>query len=171
MLEMSEEAAQSLMSIYLDRNSVLRSLNIVKVTLLNLPGQPNYPLSKTEMDVFQPSERSSMLVQPGKEPVAYPGDGAVTPTTPSIPCPPAVDRYALREAVVRVFDRADLEILCADIEAALRDDRFDMDVSLDIVGYRAQLRNQVLELVEFLDNRGLLAYMVKVVRQHRPGII
>jgi hypothetical protein len=86
--------------------------------------------------------------------------------------PPAgdVDKRALREVMVQSFGLEDLEVLCADVEEALKDDGLPLQVNLEIVGGSGK-RSKVLNLIQHLDRRGYLGYLVEAVRQHRPGLI
>ena len=81
-----------------------------------------------------------------------------------------VDRRALREAMVRNFGLEDLEVLCADVEGALKDAGLPLQVNLEIVGGSGK-RAKVLNLIQYLDRRGYLGYLVDAVRSVRPGII
>ena len=86
--------------------------------------------------------------------------------------PPAgdVDRRALREAMVQTFGLEDLEVLCADVEGVLKDAGLPLQVNLEVVGGGGK-RAKVLNLIQYLDRRGYLGYLVEAVRQHRPGLI
>ena len=95
---------------------------------------------------------------------------------PLVP-PPAdeVDRRVLREKMVAEFSLEDLEVLCADVEVALEDAGVrvqgrPLQVNLEIVGGSGK-RGKVLRLIQYLDRRGYLDYLVNAVRQLRPGSI
>jgi hypothetical protein len=81
-----------------------------------------------------------------------------------------INRRALREAMVRNFGLEDLEVLCADVEGALKDAGFPVQVNLEIVGGSGK-RSKVLNLIQYLDRRGYLGYLVEGVRRARPGLI
>jgi len=81
-----------------------------------------------------------------------------------------VDKTALRNAIVRAFTTADLELLCSDIEAALAADGVALQVNLDMVGGGTKAV-QVLRLIEYLEHRGHLRYLVAAVKEQRPGLI
>jgi hypothetical protein len=86
--------------------------------------------------------------------------------------PPAgdVDRRALREAMVQTFSLEDLEVLCADVEETLKDAGLPVQVNLEVVGGGGK-RAKVLNLIQYLDRRGYLGYLVDAVRRARPGLI
>jgi hypothetical protein len=88
-----------------------------------------------------------------------------------ISSPPAgdVDKRALREAMILNFGLEDLEVLCADVEEALKDAGLPLQVNLEIVGGSGK-RAKVLNLIQYLDRRGYLGYLVQAVRSVRPGI-
>jgi hypothetical protein len=81
-----------------------------------------------------------------------------------------VDRRALREAMVRVFSLEELETLCADVEQALKRAGTPVQVNLEIVGGSGKPA-KVLRLIQYLDRRGYLDYLVRAVRSARQGII
>lgn len=82
----------------------------------------------------------------------------------------AVDRRALREALVAAFDIEELEVLCADVRQDLADEGIDLRLDLELVGGTGK-RAKVLNLVGYLERRGYLAYLVAAVRRARPGIV
>ncbi len=89
----------------------------------------------------------------------------------SVPSPPtSVNKTILREAIVKHFSLDDLEILCADIQQKIADDGQELQVDLDIVGGTGKAV-KVLKLIEYLDKRGFLTYLVNSTRKARPGII
>ena len=76
----------------------------------------------------------------------------------------------MREAIIRSFGATDLDLLCADIEQDLANDGIDLQVNTAVVGGDS-LPGQVLELIQYLDRRGYLDYLVNAVRRARPGTI
>ncbi|BCX03263.1 MAG: hypothetical protein KatS3mg053_1201 [Candidatus Roseilinea sp.] len=80
----------------------------------------------------------------------------------------ALDKPALRDWLVRHFSRADLELLCADVQAQLARQGYAEPVSLEIVGGDG-LAQQCQRLIEYLDRRGHLDVLVRVARSKRPG--
>lgn len=82
-----------------------------------------------------------------------------------------INRAALRKSMAKVFTREDLILLCADIEQDLKTDGLDLEVSLDQVTNNTRLEIQILDLIEYLENRGYLDYLVKEVLQHRPEVV
>lgn len=81
-----------------------------------------------------------------------------------------MNKRALREAIVGSFTTEDLMLLCEDIEAALEADGVALQVNLDMVGGGSKAV-QVLRLIEYLEHRGHLPYLVAAVREHRPGLV
>ena len=81
-----------------------------------------------------------------------------------------VDKRALREAMVQAFSLEDLELLCADVETALGRAGIELQVNLEIVGGSGKPA-KVLRLIQYLDRRGYLSYLVNAVRSARQGII
>ena len=70
----------------------------------------------------------------------------------------------------QAFSVAELEVLCADVEQAMRKDGIREQVNLDIVGDGTKTL-KVLKLIQHLDRRGYLKYLIDAVRATRPGII
>jgi hypothetical protein len=83
---------------------------------------------------------------------------------------PPVNKRRLRAAMFGAFDKEELDTLCADVEQNLADDGIKLQVSLDAVGKDVGLENKVLQLIEYLDRRSCLPYLVSEVRQVRPLI-
>ena len=84
----------------------------------------------------------------------------------------AINRTALRKAIVQSFSVDEEALLCADVKQALVDDGVEVHLDLDILGGRAQGEEAiVLNLIQYLDRRGYLSYLVHAVRRERPGII
>ncbi len=86
------------------------------------------------------------------------------------PANDAVDKSALREAIIRSFGATDLDLLCADVEQDLANDGIELQVNTAVVGGDS-LPGQVLNLIQYLDRRGYLDHLIKAVRRARPGII
>ncbi|MCP4108009.1 MAG: toll/interleukin-1 receptor domain-containing protein [Desulfobacteraceae bacterium] len=76
-----------------------------------------------------------------------------------------IDKRALRGAITKVFDRDDLEILCSDIEEDLSNDGVVLEVNLDAVGGGSKKENKVLSLINYLDKRGYLNYLITAVKR------
>jgi hypothetical protein len=89
---------------------------------------------------------------------------------PALSQPTAVDRRALRKAMVRAFSLEELDVMCADVEQALLDDGIELQVNLEMVGGTSK-SGRVLNLIRHLDRRGYLIYLVTFVRRERPGVI
>jgi hypothetical protein len=80
-----------------------------------------------------------------------------------------IDKRQLRTYLIDKFDEEELAILCADVEHALHADNIHVSVDLEIVGGKSKT-SKVLNLIQFLDRRGLLGYLVRIVRESRPGL-
>jgi hypothetical protein len=86
-----------------------------------------------------------------------------------------IDQRVLRMAMVNFFSLEELEAICADVEHALDEAGIrimgrPIPVSLEMVGGRSK-QGKVLNLIQYLDRRGYLGYLVNVVRLHKPGVI
>jgi hypothetical protein len=105
-------------------------------------------------------------------PVAlYLGGKQVEPgTRPALPRRTAVDKRALREAMVQTFSLEDLDVLCADMEQDLAGDGIELPVNMEMVGGTGKT-GKILNLIQYFDRRGYLAYLVTAVRRARPGTI
>lgn len=81
-----------------------------------------------------------------------------------------VDKRTLREAMLKAFSSDDLELLCSNVQDSLADSGIGLQVNLDVVGGNSKPM-QVLNLIEYLNRRGYLDYLVKAVREERAGLI
>lgn len=89
-----------------------------------------------------------------------------SPPTPSV----TVDRQQLREVLVEKFSLEELDVLCTDVKDNLDKDGFKIDVSIEEIG--GKMKTTIIKnLVEYLDRRGYLHYLVAAVRKARPGAI
>ena len=88
------------------------------------------------------------------------------------PSASAISKVSLRKAILHSFSVEEEAVLCADIQQALADDGVELDLDLDILGSRTQGEEAIaLNLIEYLDRRGYLGYLVRCARRERPGII
>lgn len=81
-----------------------------------------------------------------------------------------VNKRELREAMLKGFSSDELEFLCRNVQDSLADVGIELQVNLDVVGGGSKPM-QVLNLIEYLSRRDYLDYLVKAVREARPGII
>lgn len=81
-----------------------------------------------------------------------------------------IDKHLLRETIIHFFNVEELEILCADVEQSITQEGIPIQLNLEIVGGNSK-SGKVLNLIQFLDRRELLPYLINVVRRERPGII
>jgi hypothetical protein len=79
------------------------------------------------------------------------------------------DKRGLREAISKTFDTEELDILCRDIQLSLANKGIDLEVSLDMVGGISK-GAKVLNLIEYLDRRNYLSYLVDAVHRERPEL-
>lgn len=80
-----------------------------------------------------------------------------------------VDKRTLRQALIEAFSLEDLELLCADVEQDLADDGITLPVNLEMVGGSTK-PGTALRLIDYLDRRGYLGYLIQAVRRHRSGL-
>jgi hypothetical protein len=80
-----------------------------------------------------------------------------------------VDQKKLRELIINHFNNDELELLCADIQQLLDKDSIDEKINLDILG-GGGLEIKAYKLINFMENRGYLGYLLKALQQARPMI-
>lgn len=81
-----------------------------------------------------------------------------------------VDRANLRDILVRSFNETDLRSLCVDIEEDLRRDHIEYLVDLELVGGDGR-EGKIVALIEYLENRNILYYLVNAIRRRRPDLL
>ena len=84
--------------------------------------------------------------------------------------PTTVDKRALRGLMIRSFNMDELQALCWDAEGLLEEGGIEESVSLEIVGGGNKMAI-VMNLIDYFDRRGHLDYLVRAVRNERPGTI
>jgi metacaspase-1 len=86
--------------------------------------------------------------------------------------PGSINKKKLRELLSTAFTTDELEILCANITQYLSDDGILLPVNLDRVGSRG-LGIEIIahKLIEYLDQRGFLTYLIRVIKEERPSLI
>ena len=95
------------------------------------------------------------------------------PTATVAPAPDVatkINKVALRKAIQDAFTLEELEILCADLQDSLADRGHEIRVSLDDLA-GATKPAKILSLIEFLDRRRVLEFLVERVREQRPGSV
>lgn len=75
------------------------------------------------------------------------------------------NKIALRSFIVQQFSRDELQVLCMDLSAAV-----GQTIDLDIIGGSTK-EILALNLIGYMERRGLYAALVDVVRQSRPGLV
>jgi hypothetical protein len=124
-------------------------------------GVPVLYLRAQDGVLFPQGDKSVVPVPPAPQEIA---------SKPTGRQPATVDKRTLRGAMIKAFSTDELEILCSDVQDGLADDGIELQVNLDVIGGSSKPM-QVLNLIEFLDRRGYLAYLENAVREARPGII
>jgi hypothetical protein len=72
--------------------------------------------------------------------------------------------------MVEAFSLEELAVACQDLQEELEKRGFKDKISMESVG-GSGIDGKILNLIEYLDRRGFLGYLVLVLRRHRPGII
>jgi hypothetical protein len=80
-----------------------------------------------------------------------------------------LDKTALRKALVISFTEEELKILCADVQQNIQDDGIELLVNLEVAGGDAK-EAMILELIGYLDRRGVLDYLVNAALRERPKL-
>jgi hypothetical protein len=92
----------------------------------------------------------------------------VPPQAPDAASADALDKTAFRNWLMQHFSRADLDLLCADVQQRLAREGHNVQVSLEVAGGDG-LEQQCQRLIEYLDRRGHLDTLVRHARSKRPG--
>ena len=126
--------------------------------------------------ILLPRAREQSNITSFQEIARHASQQAITAVTQRIgPSPQTamvVDQHTLREVIVEHFTLDEEEMLCADIKQDLANDGVELNLDLDAVGGPTQGEPaMVLSLITYLDRRGYLSYLVKAVRQARPGFL
>jgi hypothetical protein len=72
--------------------------------------------------------------------------------------------------MVQFFSMSELADVCLDVQEALADAGINLEVNLEMVGGEGK-RAKVLNLIQYLERRGYLSYLINAVRKARPEII
>src|SRR5687768_502455 len=81
-----------------------------------------------------------------------------------------INTKLLRDTIVRNFNLEELELLCADIEHDMLNAGIRLPVNLEIVGGDIK-EYKVYRLIQYLDNRRRLQFLIDAVRHNRPGLL
>lgn len=98
------------------------------------------------------------------------GDKSLAPAPANAPLTTAVDLVKLRDLIVARKKLEDLELLCQDVEQEMRNDGIDLQFDMEMVGGQGK-PVRVKRLIEYLDSRGKLAYLVRRIRKEYTGEI
>lgn len=82
---------------------------------------------------------------------------------------PVLDKTALRKGLMAAFTEAELKILCADVQQNIQDDGIELLVNLEVVGGETK-EATILELIGYLDRRGVLNYLVSAALKERSRL-
>lgn len=82
---------------------------------------------------------------------------------------PVLDKTALRKALVVAFTEEELKILCADVQQNIQDDGIELLVNLEVAGGETK-EATILELIGYLDRRGVLDYLVSAALKERSKL-
>jgi hypothetical protein len=83
---------------------------------------------------------------------------------------PSLDKRKLRDGLVRAFSVEELNSLCLDVEEMLREKGIELYVRLEAVGGTSK-EGKIVNLIEFLDNRGHLQVLEAAVLAKRPNLL
>ncbi len=87
---------------------------------------------------------------------------------PVLPPRSAINPVVLRRAMVKRFPPpATLDVVCQNVEQRLKDDGIDLQVNIALAG-GSTLEAQVLNLIQYLDRRGYLPYLVAALKEEAP---
>jgi len=123
-------------------------------------------IARRIIDVVQELQ-SQPTVQPSISPVV---SGKFSEDQPAPGKNVNVNQRQLRDIMVKHFGQEDLALLCHDIELELEKAGIEQQVNLEIVGGSGKAM-QILNLIQYLDRRGYLSYLVAAVQRARPGSI
>lgn len=128
-------------------------------------GVPVLYLRSQEGTLFPASEDDSHAQSSATRGVSAQTRGSALASTD-----PGVDKRALREALIQAFSIEELDTLCFNIQNDLDEAGQNLQINMEMVGGISKSA-KVLNLIEFLNRRGLLSYLVKAVRSVRSDII
>jgi hypothetical protein len=131
-------------------------------------------LSASDAVLFPKPEQTSRIAQHQEQVRAERAqtvkDVTQTLGKPAAGAEPPVSKTALRSAINTRFNLEELALLCADLTQELSDDGVHLQVSLDELDGGAK-ENKILALIEKLERRECLPYLISLVRTSRPGSI
>ena len=80
---------------------------------------------------------------------------------------PPEEKRQLRKRMIQFFSIAELDEICLDVQSDLEQDGIEIPISLEIVGGDGKPA-RIQNLIEYLDRRGYLSYLIKAVQAARP---
>lgn len=84
--------------------------------------------------------------------------------------PLVTNRLRIRDVLVKHFSVDELKLLCDDITDAFKRDGIQQRVDLEIVGGNS-LETYALNLIQHLERRELLGYLVEAINAQRPNLL
>jgi hypothetical protein len=151
--------------------SIDEALTAGRLAILNRSLEDEFDWAVPVLYLRADEEQGILFPAPNNDqPIPDKPDPTLPINTPKTSPSDNVDKRALRTAILQSFSREDLDLLCADIEADLHQNGINEMVNLEIVGGNGQTA-VVLNLIKHMERRGLLSYLVKAVRNARPGLI
>lgn len=134
----------------------LHQLKLQAATLgLHTPPHIKITIEDTEKEIATLQEHIALLQK----------QRATPPQTQS-----PIDKRELRKRILAHFDSERIEILCEDITDQLTQAGHNIAVSPAIVGGNG-LETIILNLINYLERRGVLPYLIEAIRAEQPGII
>ncbi len=76
---------------------------------------------------------------------------------------------SLRLALMKEFDEAELQVLCADMEEDMKREGLDLEIDLEIAG-GTNKEGKILNLIHYLERRDSLQFLVTAAQRARPNL-
>lgn len=104
----------------------------------------------------------------GPQPVTETNKKVARPAPePQIPRNEDIDQRALRIKMTQHLSPIDLDVVCQTVQKLLEEKGIKLQVNVSMVG-GSNLPAQILNLIQYLDRRGYLGYLVAALRLERP---
>lgn len=86
------------------------------------------------------------------------------------PSKPPTNKRALRQAIMKAFDVDDLKLLCTDVTQDLANVGIQSQVDLETIGGNGGREIKIQELIDHLDRRAYLDYLIDAIHRARPAL-